>query len=183
MLGNYVCKIASIDEVIVKRDKLIVQNLDEPNWVSWKAETIENVQTGRNIHYYGVLDGEIICEAYAELGYDPAAEGGIPPEPGTVYLSAFRTDEGYRGKGFFSKLMAFMLGDLKKKDFIRAIVGVEPWDTVNKELYRHWGFTELIYSRTCTYLDGEVIEVEYYAKRISISGQSVGGNNSLYSFI
>ncbi len=166
ILGNYVCKIASIDEVIAKWDKLIAQNPEEPNWVSWKAETIENVRTGRKIPYYGVLDGEIICEAYAEPGYDPAAEGGVSSEPGTVYLSAFRTDEGYRRKGFFSKLMAFMLADLKQKDFIRAIVGVEPWDTLNKELYRHWGFTELVYSGTCTYPDGEVIEVEYYAKTL-----------------
>ena len=83
MLENYVCKIASIDEVIAKWDKLIAQNPGDPNWVSWKAETIENVRTGRKIPYYGVLDGEIICEAYAEPGYDPAAEGGGPPESGS----------------------------------------------------------------------------------------------------
>ena len=166
MNGNYVCKIASDDEVIAKWDALVAQHPGESNWVVWKAETVNDVRTGRNIPYYGILDGEIICEAYATPGYDPAAEGGTAPAPGTAYLSAFRTVPEYRGKGFFSKLMAFMLADLKQKGFVRATVGVEPEEALNKEMYRHWGFTDMIYSGTCTYPDGETIEVEYYAKTL-----------------
>ena len=166
MTGNYVCKIASDDEVIAKWEALIAQHPGEPNWVVWKAETVNDVRTGKNIPYYGILDGEIICEAYAAPGYEPAAEGGTVPVPGTAYLSAFRTVREFRGKGFFSKLMAFMLADLKQKGFVRATVGVEPEEALNKEMYLHWGFTDLIFTGTCTYPDGEVIDVEYYAKTL-----------------
>ncbi len=166
LFDKYVCKIASDDEVIAKWDALAAQHPGEPNWVVWKAETLNDVRSGKNIPYYGILDGDIICEAYATPGYDPAEEGGAAPVPGTVYLSAFRTVPEYRGNGYFSRLMAFMLADLKQKGFARATVGVEPEEQENKEMYLHWGFTELIYTGTCTYPDGETIEVEYYAKAL-----------------
>lgn len=180
MSENYVCKIASEDEVIAKWDALVAQHPTEPNWVVWKAETLIDVRSGKNIPYYGILDSEIICEAYATPNYDPASEsGGAPtasaepptdtvqtPQSPTAYLSAFRTVKEHRGQGYFSKLMSFMLADLKQKGFKRAILGVEPEEAENKAMYRHWGFTEMIYVGTCTYPDGETIDVEYYTKAL-----------------
>lgn len=87
-------------------------------------------------------------------------------EEGTAYLSAFRTVRQYRGRGYFSKLIRFMLEDLQQKGFVRAVLGVEPCEVLNRQMYHHWGFTEKMYTGTCTYPDGTVIKVEYYGKSL-----------------
>ena len=81
-------------------------------------------------------------------------------------LCAFRTNLEYRGQGYFSKLMHFMLKDLKKKGYTKAVVGVEPEEKLNREIYHHWGFTEHVSTGTETYPDGTVIQVEFYGKRL-----------------
>ena len=81
-------------------------------------------------------------------------------------LRAFRTVKARRGQGWFSRLMAFMLADLKRRGFTRAVVGAEPHETRNREMYRRWGFDELVRTGTETYPDGTVIDVEYRARRI-----------------
>ena len=81
-------------------------------------------------------------------------------------LCAFRTVREYRKKGYFSKLKDFMLKDLKRRGFTAVIVGVEPDEFLNREIYRHWGFTEPVRTGTETYPDGTVISVEFYGKRL-----------------
>ena len=81
-------------------------------------------------------------------------------------LCAFRTVKPYRGQGWFSKLMDFMLKDLKQKGYTKAVVGVEPDETRNKAIYHHWGFTEYIHTGTETYPDGTIISVEFYGKQL-----------------
>ena len=84
----------------------------------------------------------------------------------TVELCAFRTNKEYRGKGYFSKLMGFLQEDLKQKGYRKAIVGVEPTETINRKIYHHWGFTEPEFSGTETYPDGTVISVEFFGKQL-----------------
>ena len=84
----------------------------------------------------------------------------------TAYLCAFRTIKEYRGKGYFSRLLRFMLNDLKQKGYTKAVLGVEPGEEKNKAMYAHWGFTEFIKSATEQYPDGTVIDVEYYKKEL-----------------
>ena len=161
---NYICKIASPEEMERKWDYEIAQHEDRTNWIAWKSEAIEGARSGRSIPYYGILDGTIICEATA------VPDPGIGPADGenghTAELCAFRTNREYRGKGYFSRLMDFLQEDLKQKGFTRAIVGVEPEEKLNREIYRHWGFTELVSTGTETYPDGTVIRVEFYGKQL-----------------
>ncbi len=166
MPGNhrYICKIATIEEMNHKWDYEISQHPGEKNWIVWKGEAIESARAGLSIPYYGILDGTVICEATAVL--NPDFEQACGKSDHTVELCAFRTNNEYRGKGYFSKLMGFTLKDLKRMSFEKAIVGVEPDETLNKEIYRHWGFTELIHTGTETYPDGTVINVEFYAKQL-----------------
>ena len=63
--GNYVCKIASMEEMEQKWNYEIAQPAEKENWLAWKAEAIESARTGRSIPYYGILDGTVICEATA----------------------------------------------------------------------------------------------------------------------
>ena len=160
--GFYLCKIASPEEMERKWDYEIAQHSAKENWITWKSEAIEGARTGRSIPYYGLLNGTVICEATAVLNPDFGQTG---TEDGrAVELCAFRTNREHRGKGYFSKLMAFLQTDLKQKGFTKAVVGVEPQEKTNLAIYRHWGFTELVSTGTETYPDGTVITVEFYAK-------------------
>lgn len=165
--GKYDCRIASLEEVNERWNTLIREHPDDPNWKVWKKDTIAEVSAGREIPYYGFLDGEIICEAYAVPNYTPGEDDKGYREDGTAYLSAFRTVGEYRGKGYFSQLLRFMLTDLTRKGFARAVLGVEPDEVLNKQMYLHWGFDEKLYTGTCTYPDGTTIEVEYYGKNLT----------------
>ena len=161
---NYVCKIASLEEMEQKWDDEIALHSEKENWIAWKSEAIEGARAGRSIPYYGILDGTVICEATAVLNPDFRQACGEPDD--TVELCAFRTLKEYRGKGYFSKLMDFMLKDLKRRGYGRAVVGVEPCEKHNMEIYRHWGFDEYVGSATETYPDGTVIDVLFYGKAI-----------------
>ena len=161
---NYVCKIASMEEMEQKWNYEISQHSEKENWVAWKSEAMEGAGAGRSIPYYGILDGTVICEATAVLNPNFGRACGKPDH--TVELCAFRTNKEYRGKGYFSKLMAFLLEDLKQKGYRRAVVGVEPKEKRNREIYRHWGFTENAGTGTETYPDGTVIQFDILGKQL-----------------
>ena len=73
-IGNYICKIASIEEMEQKWDYEISQHSEKRNWIVWKDQAIESSRTGLSIPYYGILDGTVICEATAVLnpGFEQA---------------------------------------------------------------------------------------------------------------
>ena len=161
----YLCKIASLEEMNRKWDYEIEHNVhDRSNWIIWKQHSLENFRNGHTLPYYGILDGNIICEATAALNPDAVQNSERLAGDGVVYLSAFRTIAEYQGKGYFSKLIKFMLDDLKQKGYTRATLGVEPAEETNRKIYTHYGFTEYIKSATETYPDGTVIDVDYYGK-------------------
>lgn len=159
------CKTASLEEMNIKWDYEIARHQsDRENWVTWKKRNLENFRQGYIIPYYGILDGQIICEATAMLHPKAVQNSAGLVDGNTVYLSAFRTVEAFQGRGYFSKLFHFMLDNLRQKGFTRATLGVEPDDAKNKAIYAHYGFTEYIKSGREQYPDGTVIDVEYYAK-------------------
>lgn len=159
MDNRYICKIASAEEMEQKWDYEIGIHAEKENWIAWKGEAIEGARSGRSIPYYGILDGTVICEATAI----PNPDLKQAPDH-AVELCAFRTNKVYRGQGYFSKLKDFMLKDLKRKGYTKAVVGVEPEETLNREMYHHWGFTEYLCSDTETYPDGTVIHVDFFMK-------------------
>ena len=156
---GYTCKIASLDEMEQKWNYEIELHSEKTNWIIWKKEAIDHFRKGLCIPYYGIRNGEIICEATAILTHNFGLDN-------TVELNGFRTIKEYRGKGYFSRLKNFILSDLKQKGYLMAVVGVEPCEEINKKIYGHWGFTEYITSETETYPDGTVIEAEFYGKKL-----------------
>lgn len=163
----YLCKIASFEEMNRKWDYEIEHNInDARNWIIWKSHFLENFKNDYIIPYYGILDGNIICEATAMLNSEVVQNSEGLVGNGVVYLSAFRTIEEYQGKGYFSKLMKFMLNDLKRRGIVRVTLGVEPAEETNKKIYAHYGFNEYIKSATEIYPDGTVIDVDYYGKNL-----------------
>ena len=62
----FICKIASFQEMNIKWNYEIAQReKDKDNWIVWKKRSIENYERGYTIPYYGILEGNIICEATA----------------------------------------------------------------------------------------------------------------------
>ena len=165
MDNNYVCKIATIDEMNEKWDyEINIAIEDKDNWIIWKKENIERFQKGLIIPYYGLLNGEIICECTAEIDSSIVQNAENLVDEKTAYLCAFRTKKEYQGQGYFSKLFKFMIKDLKNRGYTKVTLGVEPEEEKNKAIYNEYGFTEHIKNAQEIYPDGTIIEVEYYGK-------------------
>ena len=162
----FICKIASAREMNIKWDYEISKNDDKENWIAWKKRNLENYRQGYIIPYYGILGESIICEATAMINPGVVQNSNGLVDGHTVYLSAFRTVDGFRGKGYFSKLFHFMIDDLRKKGYTKATLGVEPDEAENKRIYAHFGFADYIKSDKEYYPDGTVIDVEYYGKNL-----------------
>ena len=174
MSDSYICKIASPNEMKQKWDDEISRNTeDRENWIVWKEEALTGFREGKILPYYGILDGAVICEATAAIHPETVRHSDGLIDEHTAYLYAFRTNEPFRGKGFFSRLFAFMLDDLRNRGYRTVTLGVEPDDTKNKSIYRHYGFTRYIGTGTDTCPDGTVIQVEYYARELTENRQAV----------
>ncbi len=166
-MNSYICKIATVDEMKIKWDyEISIATNDKSNWIIWKEKNIKNYENGKIIPYYGILNGQIICEATAALSSDIVQNSdGLVGET-TTYLTAFRTNKEYEGKGYFSKLYKYMEEDLKHKGYTLLTLGVEPNEVRNYEIYCHYGFNEFIKTDVEVYPDGTKIDVNYYGKRI-----------------
>ncbi|MBO5177662.1 MAG: GNAT family N-acetyltransferase [Lachnospiraceae bacterium] len=166
-MDEYICKIAPLEEMNTKWDYEIAHaGEDRDNWIIWKKSSIEHMQEGKSIPYYGILYGQVISEATAILDGSIAQNSDGLVDGKTAYLSAFRTIPEYQGKGYFSKLFRYMLEDLKNCGYEKVTLGVEPEETENKKIYFHYGFTEHIKNGVEVYPDGTKIDVEYYGKQL-----------------
>lgn len=166
-MDNYICKIATVDEMNTKWDYEIDHAADDKNnWFIWKKESIERFQKGFIIPYYGLLDDKIICECTAAINSLAVQNADNLVDKTTAYLTAFRTIPEYQGKGYFSKLFKYMIEDLKKRGYEKVTLGVEPQATKNKEIYFKYGFNEHIKDAREVYPNGAEIDVEYYGRKI-----------------
>ena len=165
-MKNYICKIANIEEMNKKWDYEISVATKKENWIIWKEQNIKNYKNGKIIPYYGILNNQIICEATAVLTDDIVQNSNKLVDDTTAYLTAFRINKEYEGKGYFSKLYKFMEEDLKNKGYTVLTLGVEPEEIRNKEIYKHYGFVEHIKNSKEVYPDGTEIDVEYYGKKL-----------------
>ena len=161
----YVCKIPTIEEMNKKWDYEISNSIDnKENWIQWKKEAIQNKREKKQIPYYGILDGEIICEATASISDSVVQNAlGLVSED-IAYINGFRTIKNYQGQGYFSKLFWFMIEDLKRRGYSSVTLGVEPHEVKNMLIYFHYGFTEYIKSGMEFYPNGVEIFVLYYKK-------------------
>lgn len=164
---NYECKIATLEDIIKIYDyKLEHEPEDRENLLIWKENAINREKNKYSRTYFGLLNGEKIAKCVA--GFNPSIiqnSDGLVDE-NTAYLFAFKTKDEYQGKGYFSILFKFMLDDIKKLGYKYVTLGVEPHELKNKEIYKHYGFTEYIKTANETYPDGTTITVEYYRKEL-----------------
>lgn len=167
MKDDFICKVPDLEEMNIKWDYEIEHHKeDKNNWIIWKKKSMENFKNQDIIPYYGLLNGNIICEATASINPDAVQNSDGLVGDRIAYLSAFRTIPEYQGRGYFTILFRYMINDLKQKGYTRVTLGVEPNEEKNKQIYNHYGFTQYIKSATEMYPDGTTITVEYFAKNI-----------------
>ena len=166
-MDNYVCKIATLEDIVKKYDYEIEQSIeDKNNWITWKKNAIEKYNKGLSITYIGILSGEIICECSAAVNPSIVQNSEELINDKTAYLYAFRTIDKYQDKGYFSILFKYMIEDLISKGYEKVTLGVEPEEEKNKAIYNKYGFTEHIKDAQEIYPNGTTINVEYYSKNL-----------------
>ncbi len=173
-MNNYICKIATLEEIISRCDTLIERHPGNKLWENVKVNTVNGFLNGSKIIYVGILNGEIICDvtAYVKeeafIGDIEHTENLISDE--RAYLCGGRADKEYEGQGYFSKLYKFMEEDLKSRGYKELSLGVEPKEIRNLSIYKKWGFTNFI--KTTIELvdfdkeDSEGSQVDFYYKSI-----------------
>ena len=119
-VSEYICKIATIEEMEQNWNYLIEIHPNNNAWKIYKEEAIKNMKEKNTIVYYGILNGTIISEATAFISNTDDTNELVNEY--TSYLSAFRTRKEYQGKGYFSKLYKFMEDDLKSKGYTTLAV-------------------------------------------------------------
>lgn len=147
-MDNFICKVASRDELLKRWNYLIDIHPGNNKWVEFKENTFKHFDEGSIITYLGFLNDNIICEATAYIK-ESAFIGDISDSSSLLsnnmaYLAAFRTNKEYEGKGYFSKLYKFIENDLKERGYTELSLGVGPKEVRNIEIYFHLGFRDYI---------------------------------------
>ena len=119
-MEEYICKIATLEEMEKNWNYLIEIHPNNYAWKIYKEESIKNMKEKNTIVYYGILNGTIISESTAFISNTSDTNELV--NENTSYLSAFRTRKEYQGKGYFSKLYKFMKDDLKNRGYTTLAV-------------------------------------------------------------
>lgn len=147
-MDNFICKIATRDEILKRWDYLIGIHSNSNKWIEFRKNALKHYDENSTISYFGFLNNEIICEATAYIK-NSAFIGDISEPVGLLndnmaYLAAFRTNKEHEGKGYFSKLYNFVENDLKRRGYNELSLGVGPESVRNIEIYFHLGFRDYI---------------------------------------
>lgn len=95
-MKEYICKIASIDEVITKWNYEIRKQKRKQKKSALelvKNNAVENIKNGQAVIYYGKLNDKIICQATAMFDEDIIQNSDGLVGTQTVYLCNFSTDK------------------------------------------------------------------------------------------
>ena len=165
-MDNYICKIATIEEMEQNWNYLIEIHPNNNAWKIYKEEAIKNMKEKNTIVYYGILNGEIICEATAYIK-EEAFIGDIQNTDNLIsheraYLCGFRTNEEYQGQGYFSKLYKFLEQDLKSK--VAKILRINEKEILSVEGEKRFLSRDLLFSMfiATMMIPGEILVITNY---------------------
>ena len=167
------CKVANEKDMLKKWDYEIKRHPNDDRWLIWKEKAILNAKAGNRICFHGVLDDDIIVETTAIIKKeDSGLENKDLVGENMAYLEAFRVKKEFEGQGYFSKVYRFMEEHLAGLGFKTLVLGVEPTEERNRQIYFYLGFTNFLHRKIETYppkREGEAPEdiiVDYYSKEI-----------------
>lgn len=161
---TYEYKEASIDELELRWERNIIENVDDERWVIWKSEAIENNKTGKSQTFVVLFNKEPVGEG--TLLFSPLCEainGRMELADGIkiTNINALRIEKEHEGQGHISKLVRFMENYAISKDYKIITIGVEARETRNLAIYLHWGYNQFLMSEI---EDDEL--VLYYSKQL-----------------
>lgn len=160
----YEYKVASIDELELRWERNIIENIDDERWVTWKREAIENNKTGKSQTFVILFDKVPVGEG--TLLFSPSCEainGRIELADGlkNINVNALRIEKKHEGQGHISKLVRFMEKFAIDKGYKIITIGVEARETRNLAIYLHWDYNQFLMSEI---EDDEL--VLYYSKQL-----------------
>lgn len=155
-------RIATMDDLNALWDRSIAENPDDPRYLRWKKEFIDNNIAGNVITFAIVHDGDPVGEGSLILTPEHRAIRGqldLADGKNTVNVNALRIRKEFEGQGHISKLMRMMESWAREKGFTTITIGVEAAEARNLAIYLHWGYTNFISHE----MDGDAL-VLYYGK-------------------
>jgi len=128
---------------------LIAENSGDNRWGIWKKQSINDNKSGKVKTFFALLGKEIIGEV--TLIFEKSE------------LNALRVNKEYEGKGVASELVKFVENWAIGRGIKYLIIGVEPCEVRNMQIYFHWGYTDFVESKHETLINEEIL-VLYYKK-------------------
>ncbi len=115
---------------------------DEEIWKKYRAERM-NLLANKEIDVF-VIEAETGMIGEITVYYT-SHELQTETIPGRrVYLSAYRLEEAYRGKGLGQKLLDYVLKVMEAKGYTEFTIGVEDDNEIAKHIYFKYGFVDPI---------------------------------------
>ena len=166
-MSEYICKKATQQDIEIHfKEKSEKSPRDSMIFDIWKNMVLDRINNNLAIVYYGYIDGHVVCEITAALKPEVIKNPKDVIDEKTVYLMNIETDEGYRKKGYFSKLLTFALADLKSLGYERVTLSYYTDEKNNEEIYKAKGFIEPIKKSSTVLPNGEKKELQYCGKKL-----------------
>ena len=144
---NYLCKIATLEEIKKYWDQEI-ENNSNPMYKIARIEDIEEIKQGTRIPYIGIYNDEVICRITAIINPEgvknEAQSSNELVNKKRCFLCAIKTKIEYENNGYFKKLLQYTEKNLQEKGFEEISLAVDQKEKRNIEIYKHLGYIHYI---------------------------------------
>lgn len=131
-------------------DQKLARHPDDPQWLCWREEFLWYNRTGAGVTWVVAVDGVPVGEGTLLL--DPACgaiRGRLQLADGKTVgnVNALRIEKRYEGLHLISAMMHRLEEMAREKGLSAITIGVEEKASRNRAIYRHWGYTELLFTQ------------------------------------
>lgn len=125
-------------------DKLRELFGDDPDnlWPKYRKQRLEQFVKGDAEAYVVDNDGRIVGEITATFVNGDLEQETIPRV--RVYLQAFRVLPDFQGQGLGTKLLQFVVNELRSRGYTEFTIGVEENNSIARHIYEKLGFVDKI---------------------------------------
>ena len=155
---------ATAEDLEIIWDYQIETNPDEPAWIRWKKQFIDDNRSGAAATFVAVVDGVPVGEGTLLFSPDCKAIRGrleLADSKTVTNINALRIREAYEGKGYISALVKFMESYAQEHGYTQITIGAEAVHARNLGIYLHWGYDKFVMSEG----EGEELTL-YYSKTL-----------------
>ena len=146
-------------------DRNIRENPDDPRYIRWKKQFIDDNLSGAAATFVITADGNCVGEGTLLLSPECRAIRGrtcLCDGKSVANINALRIQKAYEGQGHISALMKAMEHYANSVGIHTLTIGVEAAEARNLGIYLHWGFDNFLMHE----FEDDAL-VLYYGKTIS----------------